>query len=97
MPGALAWFDAFSLMDGVTVAEVELNCIGTPPGDIGDIGDMAMGMKNGSTVGFVIAVWRAVRNLRGPAGLGIIMMSGSGIAMAPYSAMMDCTTSFTSL
>jgi len=43
-------------------------------------GDVAIGEKKGSTMGFVTAVWSAVRNLRGPAGLGIIMTSGGYVA-----------------
>jgi len=58
-------------------------------------GDVAVGTKNGSTTGFVTAVYSAVRTRRGPAGLGMIMTSG----MEPggYDARMDCITSLTGL
>lgn len=42
----------------------------------GLIGEVAIGTKNGSTIGFVIAVCSAVKNRRGPAGLGTTMTSG---------------------
>lgn len=40
------------------------------------MGDVAMGEKNGSTVGLVAAVCRAVNTRLGPAGLGMTITSG---------------------
>ena len=45
-------------------------------------GEVAIGMKRGSTMGLVTAVCRAVKNRRGPAGLGMIMTSGKGVNVA---------------
>lgn len=45
----------------------------SPPGERGLV---AMGEKNGSTTGWYTAVWRAVKNRRGPTGLGTTMTSG---------------------
>jgi hypothetical protein len=43
----------------------------------GLIGEVAIGeKKTGSTRGFVVAVYSAVKNLRTPAGLGMTMISG---------------------
>jgi hypothetical protein len=47
-----------------------------PPRKPGLPGEVAMGSKNGSMAGFVIAVCNAVKNRRGPAGLRIIITSG---------------------
>ena len=40
-------------------------------------GDVAIGKKNGSTFDCVTAVCNAARKRRGPAGLGMIMISGN--------------------
>jgi hypothetical protein len=62
------------------------------------IGDVAIGAKKGSTVGFVTAVCNAVKNRRGPAGLGMIMTSGIADVVEPgREARSDCITSLTSL
>ena len=42
----------------------------------GLMGEVAVGMKNGSTTGRVTAVCSAVRNRRGPAGFGMTITSG---------------------
>ena len=42
----------------------------------GLMGDVAVGTKNGSTIGLVAAVCSAVKKRRGPAGLGMTMTSG---------------------
>jgi hypothetical protein len=58
-----------------------------------------MGAKNGSTTGFVTAVWSAVRNRRGPAGFGMTITSGMrefGETDADGENV-DCITSLTSL
>lgn len=60
----------------------------------GLIGEVAMGEKNtGSTMGFVTAVYSAVRNRRTPAGLGMTIISGR---LPIFGIMMACTTSLTS-
>lgn len=41
----------------------------------------------------VTAVCNAVRNRRGPAGLGMIMTSGSGAIEPAWEAITDCITS----
>lgn len=47
-----------------------------------------MGVKNGSTMGRLIAVWRAVRKRRGPTGLGMTMTSGSEFDESPGVKML---------
>lgn len=44
---------------------------------LGVIGEVAIGIKNESTIGFFVAVYSAVRTRRGPAGLGMTMTSGT--------------------
>jgi hypothetical protein len=61
------------------------------------IGDVAIGIKKGSTTGFVTAVCNAVKNRRGPAGLGMIMTSGMADVAPGCDARSDCITSLTSL
>ena len=63
---------------------------------LGLTGEVAMGAKNGSTMGFVTAVCNAVRMRRGPAGLGTTITSGSRVHMLP-GVIMDWIASFTSL
>jgi len=58
----------------------------------GLMGDVAVGIKNGSTIGFVIAVCRDVKTRRGPAGLGITIISGNLIEGEPLGARIDCKT-----
>jgi len=61
------------------------------------MGDVAIGVKKGSTIGFVTAVCIAVKNRRGPAGLGIIITSGMADVVPGCEARSDCMTSLTSL
>lgn len=56
---------------------------------LGVPGEVAVGEKKGSIVGRVTAVCIAVRNRRGPTGLGIIMTSGKGIAELVYVDITD--------
>lgn len=60
----------------------------------GLIGEVAMGENCGSTVGFVTAVNNAAKNRLGPAGLGMIMTSGTGMFVPAYVAMIPWTVSF---
>jgi hypothetical protein len=66
-------------------------------GAVGLAGDVAIGEKNGSTFGFVTAVCNAVKKRRGPAGLGMIMTSGTKLEEFAYEAMIDCMTSLSNL
>ena len=44
----------------------------------GVLGAVAIGVKEGSTIGLVMTVCRAVKKRRGPAGLGTTIISGTG-------------------
>lgn len=55
---------------GLSLKDEDVVCI------LGVIGEVAMGTKNESTIGFLVAVYSAVRTRRGPAGFGITITSG---------------------
>ena len=65
-------------------------------GAAGLAGDVAIGKKNGSTFGFVTAVCNAVKKRRGPAGLGMIMTSGTKLVEVAHETI-DCMTSLSNL
>ena len=76
---------------------VRILVVERPPGDrctlaerkgdmgwkLGLTGEVAMGAKKGSTMGFVTAVCNAVRMRRGPAGLGTTITSGRRVQVPP--------------
>lgn len=68
-----------------------------PPLIPGLAGDVAIGEKNGSTIGFFTAVCSAVKNRRGPAGLGRTITSGTGAMEPEYEFRIDCMQSLITL
>ena len=72
-----------------------LNANGLIPLPVGLIGEVAIGEKKGSTMGLTMAVRRAVSSLRGPAGFGNTMTSGTkleGLGVERMEWMRSFTT-----
>ena len=90
-----------SLFGVVLSPEVEVVPLGAKKGDAawpaGLIGEVAIGWKKGSTKGFVMAVYKAVRKRRGPAGLGTAITSGKAPIEDVDQGSDACITSFTAL
>lgn len=74
--------------DAVLLGLPGYSCVEGPKKELGArckpglTGEVAMGLNMGSTVGLVTAVCRAVKNRRGPAGLGTTITSGSSVPVA---------------
>ena len=91
--------DLADLSDGALplVADLPLGDFGAPErlknGEIdsrpGLMGDVAVGTKKGSTTGLVTAVCSAVKKRRGPAGLGMTMISGMRVWKPLVGVNMD--------
>src|SRR5258707_13699571 len=61
------------------------------------MGDVAMGEKKGSTIGFIVAVCSAVRTRRGPAGFGMTITSGRRLVVPRFGPSTDNKIPFTGL